>query len=87
MKIVVKERLVRSRLKSAGHVEWIGDETLEKRADELRVGRKGGEEDRHCDGKTALRKTWGKRRRNKGTTGTVAHLTPEDRDAKRRTTI
>ena len=47
-----KKKLVRSRLKWAGHVERMGDEKLAKRADAQKVERKEGKEDRECDGRT-----------------------------------
>ena len=48
-----KKKLLRSRLKWAGHVERMGDDNIDsKRSD---VEGKGGEEDRECDGRTALR--------------------------------
>ena len=36
----------------------MGDETLAKRSDVQKVEGKGGDEDRFCDGRTALRETW-----------------------------
>ena len=45
MKNSFKKKLVRSRLKWAGHVERMGDENLTKRADAQKVGGKGGEEE------------------------------------------
>ena len=59
MKERFKKKLTRSRLKWAGHVERIGDkQKLTKRADAEKVKGKGSEEDRECDGKTALREIW-----------------------------
>ena len=40
MKEIFKKKLVRSRLKWAGHVERMGDETLAKRSDVQRVEEK-----------------------------------------------
>ena len=42
-----------SRLKWVGHVERMGDEKWQREAQ--KVDGKGGEEDRECDGRTALR--------------------------------
>ena len=36
----------------------MADETLAKRSDALKMEGKGGEEDRECDGRTALREIW-----------------------------
>ena len=36
----------------------MGDEKLAKRSDAQKVEAKGGEEDRECDGRTALREIW-----------------------------
>ena len=51
----IKTKFMRSRLKWAGHVERMGDDKLTKRADARKVEGKGSEEDRECDGRTALR--------------------------------
>ena len=45
---------MRSRLNWAGHMERIGDENLAKRAEVQKVEGNGGEEDRDCDGRSAL---------------------------------
>ena len=52
-----KMKLQRSRLKLAGHVERMGDGKLAMKADAYKVERKGSEDDRNWDGRTALRKT------------------------------
>ena len=54
MKDSFKKKLLRSRLKWAGHVERMGDDKLAKRTDFQKVEGKGGEVDRECDGRTAL---------------------------------
>ena len=51
-------KLVRSRLKLAQLMERMGDEKLTKRANAQKVEGKGGEEDRECTGRTALREIW-----------------------------
>ena len=50
-----KKKLVRSRLKWAGHVERKGDEKLAKGADAQKVKGKEDKEGRECDGRTVLR--------------------------------
>ena len=46
-----------SRRKWAGHMGRKGDETLAKKSDAQKVEGKGGDEDRDCDERTALRET------------------------------
>ena len=50
--------LTRSNLKWAGHMGRKGDGKLEKRSDAQKVEGNGGEEDRECNGRTALREIW-----------------------------
>ena len=50
-----KTKLVRSRLKWAGHVERMGDGKLAKESDAKKGEGKGGEEHRECDGKIGKR--------------------------------
>ena len=45
-----KNKLARSRLTWAGHVDKKGDEWLAKRADAQKVERKRGEEEQNCNG-------------------------------------
>ena len=45
-----KNKLVRSRLTRAGHVERMRDEKTDKEKRCPENGREGGEEDRNCDG-------------------------------------
>ena len=52
-----KKKLVRNRLKWAGHVEIIDDGKIANRADAQKMEGNGSEEDRHCNRRTALRKT------------------------------
>ena len=62
------ERLVRSRLQWAGHVERMADDRLPKRATELcEQGRRtrGDEGGQVWDGKTVLREMWGRQERRK----------------------
>ena len=49
---------MRSRLNWVGHVERIRRWKLAERSDAQEVEGKGGEENRECDGKTALREIW-----------------------------
>ena len=53
----VKTKLVKGRLKWAGHDERMGDEKLAGSPCRKWRG-KGGEEDRECDGRTVLREIW-----------------------------
>ena len=39
-------------------METMRDEKLAKRSDAQKVAEKGGNEDRECDGRTALRDVW-----------------------------
>ena len=55
MKESLKKKLARSRLKWAGHVERTGDENWQREQMPRKWREKGGDEDRECDGRTALR--------------------------------
>ena len=59
-----KKKLVKSRLIWTGRVERMGDGKLAKRADAQKVDGKGGDESKHCDGKTALRVVWKEQEKN-----------------------
>ena len=55
VKEIVKKKQMRSKLRWPGHVETLGGVQLATRADVENVDGKGSEEDRECDGRTALR--------------------------------
>ena len=60
MTVRFKKTLVRDMLIQIGHVERMGDETVTKIQKQMAGKWRGKEheEDRNCDGRTALRESW-----------------------------
>ena len=58
VKEIVTKTLVRIKLKWAGRLERMGYENLAKKSGAQKVEGKGVDEDRECDGTTALREIW-----------------------------